>query len=113
MNYTSIEKQIIEKSEREASKEIRKITGPIESLIEFNQCDKIDFKIRWDGREHEIKIPHKGMIIKIVERILADEIFQKRRDEALSNFLGKFNDVVNQIEKLGIDLEGIQQEQDS
>ena len=113
MNYTSIEKQIIEKSDRAASEEIRKITNPIRGLIASNEWDKIDFNIKWDAKEHEIKIPHKGMIIKIVEKILADEILQKRRDEALSNFLGKFNAVVNQIEELGIDLDGIQQERDS
>ena len=113
MNYTSIEKQIIEKSDRAASEEIQKITDPIRRLISLNQWDKIDFKIKWDGKEHEVKIPHKGMITKIIEKILADEIFQRRRDEALSNFLGKFNAVVNQIEELGIDLEGIQQERDS
>ena len=113
MNYTSIEKQIIEKSDRAASEEIQKITDPIRRLITVNLWDKIDFKIKWHGEEHEVKIPHKGMITKIIEKILADEIFQKRRDEALSNFLGKFNAVVNQIEELGIDLEGIQQERGS
>ena len=54
------------------------------------------------------------MLIPLITGILLDEIGEKRKKAALQGFLDKFNAVVNQIESLGIELEGAAQtEEDS
>lgn len=110
MNYTTIEKQILAKADRDAESEIRNVITPVERLIDDHHT-AFETQIRWQGVDHKVFLPFKGMVIPLIEKILAEEITDKRRKKALEGFLDKFNAVVTQIEGLGIELEGIQPEE--
>jgi len=105
MNYTTIENQIIAQSEKDTEYEIRNVIAPMERLMD-NHHKAFATTITWQGSDHKVTLPFRGMVIPLIKQILSDEISDKRRKAALQNFLSKFNAVVSQIENLGIELEG-------
>ena len=109
MNYTTIEKQVLAKADADTESEIRNAVTPIERLIE-NHHRQFQTEIRWQGSDHKVSLPFRGMVIHLIKEILKEEITDKRRKNAMGGFLSKFNAVVQKIEELGIELDGISSE---
>lgn len=104
MDYTSIERQIITKADEDLKAEIRLLVDQLDRLVEDHYKPSTT-EITYNGKVHTITLPHQGMLLPLISDLIFQIQRDKRRKKALNNFLHRFEQVVSQVEALGVVIE--------
>ena len=100
MDYTTIQQQIIRKSDEDLMAEIKSLTDPIYGRITDKWYESVRYVETVQGKTINIEIPHQGMLVGVITKALFDTLYAKRRKKALDSFISKVDRLRNNTKSL-------------